>query len=190
MATTTHPTDDDARTGPDERRLVTQAAAGDSAALTGLVARHRPRLVAIARRITGCPSDAEDVVQDSLLKIWRNVHRLDAGRPFLPWASVVVRHVAIDHVRAEARARDLARRAERPLPAACPFATVDDRLAAEDRARDLGGLDEDRQLLTWIHIDGDTIAQVSRRLGVPNGTVKSRSARARSRLISRLTPAA
>lgn len=186
MRTTSRRADHDTTSPDDERRLVARAAAGDTDALTRLVARHRPRLVAIARATTGCPTTAEDVVQEALVKVWRGAHRLDPERPFLPWASVVVRRTAIDHVRAEGRQRELARRAERPVPAACPFAAVDDRLDAERLARDLGGADDDRRLLAWIHVDGDSIERVSQRLGVPVGTVKSRSARARSRLADRL----
>lgn len=173
-----------------ERRLVARAAAGDTDALTRLMGLHRRRLVAVARRTTRCPEAAEDVVQDALVKIWRHAHRLDPDRPFLAWAATIVGRTAIDHVRADARARALARRADRPAGEGCPFAAVDDRLDAGLLARRLGSHADDRRLLSWIHVDGDSIECVSDRLGVPVGTVKSRSARARTRLADRLTPAA
>ena len=198
MPTTTtphHPAPDEPAAGERtlravERRLVVRAAEGDTEALGRLVGLHRRRLVAVARRTTRCPAAAEDAVQDALVKIWRHAARLDPDRPFLAWAATVVRRTAIDHVRADARARALARRADRPATEACPFAAVDDRLDADVLARRLGGHVDDRRLLSWIHVDGDSVEHVADRLGVPVGTVKSRSARARTRLAGHLAPAA
>lgn len=172
-----------------ERCLVARAAAGDVRALEQLFARHRSHLLAIAHGITHCRAAAEDVVQDALVKIWRAADRLDPDRRFLGWATVVVRRTALDHLRADDRARTLTRRA--PTPAeACPFTAVDERLDATRLLGGVAGRDDDRRLLTWIHVDGESLEGISTRLGVPVGTVKSRSARARTRLADQLATAA
>ena len=70
--------------------------------LSELYAEHRPRALAIARRIVGDVDDAEDVVQDVFLSVWRDPGAFDAGRgSFSSWLMAMVHHKAVDAVRRE-----------------------------------------------------------------------------------------
>jgi RNA polymerase sigma-70 factor (TIGR02960 family) len=64
---------------------VAAARAGDEAAFERLVRPHRPELVAHCYRMVGSVQDAEDLVQDSLVRAWRGLDRFDGRGPIRPW---------------------------------------------------------------------------------------------------------
>ena len=65
--------------------LISAAQGGDRAALDQLLAAARPRMVALALRVLGDVDEAEDAVQDAMVKVWRNVGRFEgrAGAQYL-----------------------------------------------------------------------------------------------------------
>ena len=133
---------------------------------------------AYATRLTGDRGIAEDVVQETFLRAWGHLHRLDPERSPLPWLLVVARNVSYGLGR-----RRAARPAESPLGDSGAFERVgndadrvdpllDEVIVAEALGR-LGR--EHREVLTATYLRGERVADVAVRLGIPPGTVKSRA---------------
>lgn len=129
-----------------------------------------------ALRFLGDASRAEDVVQEVLLRAWRNPDKVDpsTGSP-RGWLFTVARNLLTDAWRAEqARPREVnddavLDRASEPDPVERLVETWTVEMA-------LGRLSRDhRAVLTEIHIRGCSVAEAARRLGIPEGTVKSRT---------------
>jgi RNA polymerase sigma-70 factor (ECF subfamily) len=72
---------------------------GDPDAFDALLARYQNRLYRYLLRLTANPAVAEDLFQDTWLKVITRIHRYDEGRSFEPWLFSVARNVAIDHLR-------------------------------------------------------------------------------------------
>ena len=132
----------------------------------------------LAYRIVGEPREAEDVVQESFLALWRQANRLDATR-----GSVRSFLLTIVHRRAVDVLRRRSGRPERALEGLEPLAaTTQDPLElasmAEERAlvqRALGELPADqRQAIELTYFGGLTIAEMAEQEGIPLGTAKSR----------------
>ena len=143
-------------------------------ALRALYAQHGAALLAYAERFTNDRGRAEDIVQETFLRAWRNLPRLtEDDRPARPWLFRVARRLLIDAARAAA---------------ARPAAPVDDRYA--EPAVD-GGMDDylnesvmldalrrlslaHRQIVVETFYLGTPTHLTAARLGVPPGTARSR----------------
>ena len=85
----------------DDTALLGRVAAGEAQAFRGLVDRHLPTVLAIARRMLRDDAEAEDVAQDTLLRLWRNAAGLELGpNGVRPWLRRVASNLCIDRVRA------------------------------------------------------------------------------------------
>ena len=154
---------------------------GDSAAFAQFYDRHAPLLFAIALKILGQQSDAEDVLQESAVLIWERAPRYDpgGGQP-LAWAVTLTRNRAIDRLRALRRRTELLAEASAeespaadPAPAA-PRATIA-RETGETVQTALATLSsEQQQAIELAFFHGLTQQEIAQRLGVPLGTVKAR----------------
>jgi RNA polymerase sigma-70 factor, ECF subfamily len=177
--------------------LIAAACGGDRAALNRLLADARPRLVAVAMRIVRDRDDAEDVVQEALLKACRSLTRFEGRSAFSTWLHRIVVNAGLDRLR-----RHQARH-ERPL---------DDDLARVDGDADL--VDEQtperlvsrretgaavrgalarlspshREVLVLREFDGESYSDLARLARCPVGTVMSRLHHARHRLADELAP--
>jgi RNA polymerase sigma-70 factor, ECF subfamily len=72
---------------------------GDPDAFDALLARYQNRLYRYLVRVTANPAVAEDLFQETWLKVITRIHRYDERRPFEPWLFSVARNLAIDHLR-------------------------------------------------------------------------------------------
>jgi RNA polymerase sigma-70 factor, ECF subfamily len=72
---------------------------GDPDAFDALLGRHQNRLFRYLLRLTGNSAAAEDLFQQTWLKVITRIHRYDEGRPFKPWLFAIARNLAIDHLR-------------------------------------------------------------------------------------------
>ncbi len=158
-----------------------QGAAGGSTAeaddelLRLLYAEHAGPVYAFCRRWTEDAQRAEDVVQEVFLRAWRNMSRLDLQtRPVRPWLLAVARNILTDLHRAQQT---------RPLlldDGAITEVPAPDELG---RAAESWGIatalqqltPEHREVLVHTHWMGRSVAETARELGIPPGTVKSRT---------------
>jgi RNA polymerase sigma-70 factor, ECF subfamily len=86
---------------PADGVLLARVRAGEEAAFRALVARHCPRLIAVARRMLGGEAEAEDVAQETLVRLWRNRESLDVPADGLGgWLYRVTSNLCLDRLRA------------------------------------------------------------------------------------------
>lgn len=158
-----------------------------------LVARYTLRAHRAAF-LLGAGEEADDVVQEAFVKAFRHLSRFRAGTPFGPWLLRIVANETRNLTRSRRRREALALR----LGTAGPGGTaaggpVDEVLAAERRARlvaAVGALpDRERQVLVCRYFLDLSEAQTAQVLAWPLGSVKSRTARALTRLRGLLAPA-
>jgi RNA polymerase sigma-70 factor, ECF subfamily len=76
--------------------LAEQAQAGDVQAVRPLLERIRPRALAIAMKVLRNRDDAEDAVQDAMLKVWRNLHHFEGRASFTTWIHRIVMNASLD----------------------------------------------------------------------------------------------
>ncbi|HVY08913.1 MAG TPA: RNA polymerase sigma factor SigM [Mycobacteriales bacterium] len=164
--------------------LLAQHVAGDPNAFGELVTRHRDRLWAVALRTLGNREDAADAVQDALLSAYRGAAGFRGGSAVTTWLHRIVVNACLDLAR---------RRAVRPTQPLLeePATSAPDALGARDTAlavtAALRTLPIDQAAaVVLVDIEGYSVEEASRILGVPTGTVKSRCARARARLAEQL----
>ncbi|MHC8607559.1 RNA polymerase sigma factor [Paenarthrobacter ureafaciens] len=79
--------------------LAGRAADGDTAAFEALARRHGPLMRATARRLTGTLADADDVVQESLMQVWKQLDNLRDPAAVKSWLLRIVGTRSIDHLR-------------------------------------------------------------------------------------------
>jgi RNA polymerase sigma-70 factor (ECF subfamily) len=162
----------------------------DEAFVGAMVQQHGKALLAYATRLTGDPHIAEDVVQETLLRAWRHRADLQAGHGSpRGWLLTVVRNIVIDR----ARARDARPPEVAPSETFTP-AVGDETDATVDQIVVLDALDrlseDHRSVLVELYLRDRTVNQAADVLGVPPGTVKSRSYYALRALRSHVEPAA
>jgi RNA polymerase sigma factor (sigma-70 family) len=160
---------------------------GDESAFEAIVARHGSMVLGVCRRVLGDRHDAEDAFQATFLVLIRKARQLSDADRLGPWLYGVATRVAT-----KARARE-ARRHER-------YRTVPSDLRSPQNAQE-DGLDvrpildaelgklpaKLRDILVLCLLEGSTAEEAAHRLSCPLGTVKSRLARGRVKLRSRLT---
>ena len=147
----------------------------DDAIVTALYQQYREPLMTFVMRLTaGNRAQAEDVVQETMLRAWRDAGKLDLSEPSLmPWLTTVARRIVIDdHRRRQARPIEMADVELANLPTEDHTAAADRRLLVADALRALSPLH--RQVLNETILRDRTVNQAAEVLGVPVGTVKSR----------------
>lgn len=173
---------------PDRRTdgdLLRAHAEGDPEAFAEIVRRHRDRLWAVALRTLGHREDAADALQDALLSAFR------AGRSGASWRGDAAVTTWLHRIVVNAcldRARRTAARPADPLPehrdVPSPRNDVEERLSAIDVETALASLPvEQRSALVLVDMYGWSVQDAAEVLDCPPGTVKSRCARGRARLL-------
>ena len=168
-----------APTALDDTALMELAARGDSAAFAELFDRHAAAAYALARRIVP-PGDAEYVVQEAFVALWRTADRFDAARGNVrALVTVTVRSRAVDRLRRIGAQQALAERAELLERTAAP-ARAEAELLQRDRAHDVARAlatlpEEQDHVVRLVYLAGHTHAEVANHLGIPLGTAKGRS---------------
>lgn len=174
----------------DRQRLsaaLQQVARGDQAALRQVYDQTSAKLFGLCLRILGDRNEAEDVLQDIYLTVWRRAGAFDPTRGVSPitWLAALARNRAIDRLRASKahlnRPIELAAEAPDPAPLASEaLQQRQDRLRLADC---LGELEADHAgYIRAAFFDGHTYASLAEASGVPLGTMKSWIRRALLRL--------
>lgn len=159
-----------------EAELVQRLYRREESAMRVFDERYGRILYRVIRLLVATDEEAQDVLQESLLKIWSSFARYDAERGRLyTWAVNICRHQAVDHLRA-ARTRGAGRNTpldEAPLVRKQPAsAYVPEHL---DVHANLRWLHPDQRLVIDLHyFQGYTQAEIATQLVLPLGTVKSR----------------
>ena len=162
---------------PAPRHLAGSAASrhGDQL-VRSLYAEHsRPLLSFVLRLVGGDRQRAEDIVQETLLRAWRNAHKLGAqGQSSLrPWLVAVARRIAIDdHRSANARPAETYDRELDAMPIADETDRLLGQLTVAESLRTLSPAHREILIETYFH--GRTVPEAAERLGLPLGTAKSR----------------
>ncbi|MEU8757820.1 RNA polymerase sigma factor SigM [Streptomyces sp. NPDC048659] len=180
----------DARSDGD---LLAAHVAGDPDAFGELVRRHRDRLWAVALRTLGDREEAADAVQDALVSAFRAAHTFRGQSAVTTWLHRITVNACLDRARKAASRRtspvDDTDRFEQILE---PHESAEAPAERQDLHRQLlaalGTLPaEQRAALVLVDMQGYPVAEAARILDVPTGTVKSRCARGRARLLPMLT---
>jgi RNA polymerase sigma factor (sigma-70 family) len=159
---------------PDEE-LVTLLKSNNKAAYEYLYNQYAPALYGIIRKIIKDNSKAEDVMQDSFIKIWKFMDRYDANKGTLfTWMLSITRRTALDRLKADRRFEmnrscDTIHGNELEVnPVFISLPTIDLKSIVEKL------LPERKQLIELVYYEGYTHEQASEHLCIPLGTVKSR----------------
>ena len=109
-----------ARTADPDDDLVQRAGRGEAVAIRALVARKLPRVLALARRMLGDDGEAEDVAQETFIRVWRNAARWRPGAArFDTWLHRVTLNLCYDRLRRR-RERPMAEPPDTPDPGPAP----------------------------------------------------------------------
>lgn len=177
----------------EEARLIASAQKGDEAAFEQLVLLYQKRVYNLALRMVQNPDDAFDLSQEAFIKAWKNLPNLKADAAFSTWLFRMTSNECIDFLRRSKRQKTVSLTVESdedeevqlamPDPAPGPEEAA---IRAEDRELLRMAMDalppDHRQVLTLRIVDDLDYRQISEVLGVAEGTVKSRLARARENL--------
>src|ERR1051326_302921 len=178
--------------------LVTRAREGDPQAFGGLVERHSARLFQLAFRMTGNEHDAEDVVQESFLRAYRQIDRFESRAVFATWLHRIAVNCSVDLLRRRRRRDDplaplepdlLESGASLSAPAASPDARayqVEVRQKVEAAMNEL--TPTERTALVLRPFEGQAIDEIGRVLGAGQSATKQSIFRAVQKMRRSLEP--
>jgi RNA polymerase sigma-70 factor, ECF subfamily len=171
--------------------LLRQHAEGDTEAFSLLFKRHKDRLWAVALRVTCDPDDAADALQEAMISAFRRAGDFRGESAVTTWLHRIVVNAALDLLRRRSAHSVGWSGDPDDLPVAEPWQATDTAAVTESR------LDVDaairtlappqRAALVLVDMLGYPVADVAVILGVSEGTVKSRCARGRARLLPYLS---
>jgi RNA polymerase sigma-70 factor (ECF subfamily) len=165
---------------PDEQ-LVRRAQRGDQDAFRRLFETHRTRLYTLAVRELGSTADAEDAVQEALIRAWKALPRFRAEASFSTWLYRICLNAISDQRARSARGGGIALE-DVPEPSDPRDAILERELSGELQ-RALAEIDETYRTAVLLYdVLGRSYAEISEVLGIPEGTVKSRIFRGRVEL--------
>jgi RNA polymerase sigma-70 factor, ECF subfamily len=146
----------------------------DEALLRALYHEHGAAVLAYATRLTGDPTAAQDVLQETLIRAWRHPEALAADRgPVRPWLFTVAARIVIDRARhAAARPREVAENPARPPIQHDHAGRLVESLRVYEAVRVLS--ESHRAVVVEVYFRGRVISEAAAILGIPEGTVKSR----------------
>jgi len=166
----------------DTTPLVRQAQAGNDQAMERLLGIWRPRLVRRALALVRNEDAAQDIAQETLVKVFRNLDRLTNAAAFPGWIYVILRRVVIASRRSSPPDREVAIGCDDSCLTACAidsFRSTQDRMELAECLSLLK--QEDKLLLEQHYWGGHELKELAPRLGIATGAAKTRLFRARGR---------
>ena len=175
-----------------EKVLLARAKKGEIAAFESLMTAYENRIYSLALRSTGSEQDAADITQEVFLRAWKNLDSFRGDSSLSTWLYRVTSNLCVDFARKkavegmptsiddeESPAADLAD----PSRMAQPEAAAENSELREELQFALAQLSEEhRRVVLLRDVAGMTYTDIARTLGLEEGTVKSRLARARASL--------
>lgn len=177
----------------DEIKYIKRAAAGDADAFEQLVVLYQPQVYRLAYRMTNHPEDAADLTQEIFLKAWTNLEKFEFKSAFSTWLYRLASNLCIDFLRNSRRKPSVpltfedAEGEEQRIEVIDPAPQPEDALLAAEQQEQLNAAMQDlepehRQILTLRVVNDLSYTDIAEILGIKEGTVKSRIARAREKL--------
>jgi RNA polymerase sigma-70 factor (ECF subfamily) len=181
-----------------DRELIQACQEGSQDALRELWEAHHRMVYNLAYRMLNSHDDAEELVPEAFLKVWRNCHRFGGRSRVTTWIYQIASNLAVDRLRARksrahASLEDLPGEGESAAPvhdhAALPEEAYLRSEESERLHQALSELNEgDRLLITLYHLQGLSYEEIQEITGISNANIKSRLFRARQRLKKLLAP--
>ncbi|HEY0521146.1 MAG TPA: sigma-70 family RNA polymerase sigma factor [Ilumatobacteraceae bacterium] len=166
-------------TGPSDASLLKRIEVGDDRALQMVYERYSPLVYGLARRVTASTAHAEEITQEVFVYLWQNPDRFDPERGTLrAFLGALAHRRAVDEVRRNARraAREHRVGEDVSAPDAADIGNDVERTQTAERVRAaVSSLPEQqREAVLLAYFGGCTFRQVAEKLGIPEGTAKSR----------------
>ncbi|KOG38712.1 RNA polymerase sigma factor SigM [Streptomyces decoyicus] len=186
-------TDSDKASIPTDADLLALHVKGDPDAFGEIVRRHRDRLWAVALRTLGDREEAADAVQDALVSAYRAAHTFRGQSAVTTWLHRITVNACLDRARkAASRRTSPVAETERLEQLLEPEESAAAPAERQDLHRELLGAlrtlpEEQRAALVLVDMQGYPVAEAAAILDIPTGTVKSRCARGRARLLPLVT---
>ncbi len=182
-----------------DQSLLARVARGDEPALERLYDMYSAALYAVAYRISGERSDAEEIVLDSFSQAWRDAPRFQSDRgSVIAWLTMICRSRALDLIRSRGRRANVVTKAAMAEPDATPgmgsaeprtdrdVERTERRQIVAEALRSLSP--PQREAVQLAFYEGLSHSEIAERLGEPLGTVKTRVRLAMQRLRDSLRP--
>jgi RNA polymerase sigma-70 factor (ECF subfamily) len=177
----------------DDAEIIRKCRAGDERAYRELVDRYRRQVYSMALRMLRREEDAEDVAQETFIRVFRALDRYDPARPFAAWLFTIAARLSIDHIRRRKQSplslfqRDAETQEERTIEVVDPGPGPEEltsRGEEEGRAQKLiDSLPPHYRIVVMMRHQQDlSYEEIAEALRVPLGTVKARIHRARALL--------
>lgn len=163
--------------------LVDAFIAGDTRAFSEIVGRHRERLTFVARRYTVNDTDAQDIVQEALLKASTNIHNYRREAKLYTWLHKLVLNSGFDYLNHRANRENASLDSEdfdddrNAVVAHDPTPLVEDSIVLKAAMEQLR--DDQIEALYLTDVAGYPVHEVAKAQGVAPGTIKSRRSRAK-----------
>lgn len=181
----------------DETRTIRRCLAGDEQAYRELVGRYQRQVYSLALRMVRQAEDAEDIAQETFVRMFRVLDRYDLERPFGAWLFTIASRLCIDHLRRRRTApvplyhREPDSGEEREIEVADTGPPPDEAAQRGEEERRVQGLIDSlpahyRIVVMLRHQHDLSYDEIAEALGLPLGTVKARIHRARALLALRL----
>jgi RNA polymerase sigma-70 factor, ECF subfamily len=175
-----------------QAELFRRIATGDQRALRTVYELVSTRAMAIALRLLGDRSEAEDIVQDAFIEVWRRASQYQTARGSADaFVLTIVRSRAIDRLRARGTSNRVAAEARRePLPEPASPDPAGERVDRERVVAALASLPpEQKRVVELAYYEGLSQSEIAARTGEPLGTIKTRIRLAMAKLSDQLASA-
>jgi RNA polymerase sigma-70 factor (ECF subfamily) len=172
----------------EEATLVLRVGEGDVGAYRELVRRYAPKLSRFAERLLRDASEAEDVVQETFLRLWQRARDYTPDARVTTWLHRITHNLAVDRLRARGRLKPLPDEEDMPISARQPSLLEEKRrvVALNDAIAALP--ERQAAAVTLVHLHGLSGKEAAEVLGVGAEAIESLLARARRALKAELAP--
>ncbi len=167
----------DSRAQWDEKELVARLSRGEEAAMTALYNRYSGALYGMLLQWVPREELAAELLQDVFIKVWRAIGQYDPSKGRLyTWMARIARNTAIDLMRSRNYQQDRRTKDDASLVSDAEKSGEEMVIEDEGLKKVLSGLDEPlRKIVLLLYFQGYTQREASERLGIPLGTVKTRT---------------
>lgn len=165
--------------------LVNRCLDGQQSAFRELIQRFQGPVFGLCYRMLGQREEAEDAMQETFVRVVRNLHRWDPNRAFEPWLLTIAGNRCRTRL-AKRKRRPKSQTLDYPIQDSSHLETAANNLAEEVRVALHGVRDDYKQAFLLFYKRQFCYAEIAKQMDIPLGTVKTWVHRARRELIDRL----